>query len=151
MKQPPDLDEVQRQMQPGVITLTGFLGSDRRSLEEILDEDENTVHRLGLSHRQIAERLGYFTERARAGLGTRVPVDDEYDVYIEEFRGGLPCPWGGRGMHEKCIVHFRNRRTGEELKWSELTVHLIRDHGFYGGGGSTYRIDPATARRALGL
>jgi hypothetical protein len=48
-------------------------------------------------------------------------------------------------------VFLTNLRTGDEMVWTALNVHLIREHGFYEGRGSPFRIDPAQAKRALGL
>ena len=35
MKQTPEFDRIQQQMQPGIIALDGFLGDDKRKLIEI--------------------------------------------------------------------------------------------------------------------
>jgi hypothetical protein len=151
MKQAPELREVERRMQAGQITRDGFLGTDRRPLSQILAEDANTVNRLGLTHRQIAERMSYFTEAGKAGLGTTVVVDEHYEVRVEAVRGMLPCPWGHRGLYPKINVFLENTRAGRKIVWTALTVHLIGEHGFYEGRGSPFRIEPEEAREALGL
>lgn len=38
-----------------------------------------------------------------------------------------------------------------ELKWTALSIHMVDEHGFYGGRGSTYRVNPEAARRILEL
>ena len=151
MKQPPDLRIIQTRMRPGLITRDGFLGSDRRALMEILDEDANTVAELGLTHRRIADRMEYFTEAGRKGLGTTVTVEDDFEVRVETVRGQLPCPWGHKGLFPKRNVFLRNLQTGDELLWTGLSMHLIGEHGFYEGKHSTFRIDPLAAKRTLGL
>ncbi|MFW6189740.1 MAG: hypothetical protein ACOC7T_04825 [Planctomycetota bacterium] len=151
MKQTPQLQAVQRRMQPGAIVKDGFLGEDRRSLAEILEEDQNTVSSLGLTHEQIADRMEYFTEKGKRGLGTTVTVDDDYEVRVQSVRGFLPCPWGHKGLYPKLNVFLKNLINGEELTWTGLEVHLIREHGFYQGRGSYFRIEPERAARALGL
>ena len=50
MKHTPDMQRVIERMKPGVLSLHGFLGADRRSLEEILDADASTVAGLGTTH-----------------------------------------------------------------------------------------------------
>ncbi len=149
MKQSPDLNLVERDMQPGVITLDGFLGSDRRSLAEILDEDDNAVRRLGLTHGQIADRLEHFTQAAMKGLGMPVVVDEVYEVHVDSVRGVLPCPWRHAGVYPKSNAFLKNLETGETLAWTELSVHLIRAHGFYQGRGNPFRIEPAGAKQVL--
>jgi hypothetical protein len=151
MKQAPELREVQHRMQAGHITRDGFLGTDRRPLSQILEEDANTVNRLGLTHRQIAERMAHFTEAGKAGLGTTVLVEEHYEVRVEAVRGMLPCPWGHRGLYPKINVFLENTQAGREMVWTALTVHLVGEHGFYEGRGSPFRIEPEDAKEALGL
>ena len=151
MKQPPDLEQAEKRMQPGVITRDGFLGHDGRQLEEILQEDENRVVRLHLTHHRIARRMKYFTAEGRKGLGNPVTVDEIYTVKVEEWRGVLTCPWDDAGLFRKGYVTVRNEELGEELTWTPLSIHMVREHGFYEGKGSTYRIEPEDAKRILGL
>jgi hypothetical protein len=138
-------------MAAGLITRDGFLGADRRPLAQILAEDENAVHGLGLTHGRIAERMVEFGEKGRAGLGTTVTVDDRWEVRVQSVRGLLPCPWGHEGMYPKTNVFLRRLDSGETLVWTDLTVHMIGEHGFYEGRGSGFRVDPERAARVLGL
>jgi len=151
MRQPPHLDAAQARMAPGRITRDGFLGSDRRALIEIIEQDRNAVARLGLTNQQIADRLDYLTEHGKAGLGTWVLVEGDLEVRVESVRGGLPCPWGHKGLYPKMNVFLRNLTTGEELVWTGMQIHLVREHGFYEGKGSPFRLDPERVARALGL
>jgi len=151
MKQSPELTRVQERMKPGIISRDGFLGRDRRPLVQILEEENNAVNSLGLSHQRIADRMEYFLAAGRRGLGTTVSVEEDYEVRVETVRGLLPCPWGHPGMYPKTNVFFRNTRTGDDLVWTALQIHMIREHGFYEGRGSSFRVDPATAKRALSL
>ena len=149
LNEPPDLQEVERRMEPGVITRKGFLGSDGRSLSDILDADEAAVHSRGLSHRRIASRLDELTKAGRHGLGTEVDVEERYRIWVREWRGGMPCPWGHRGLYRKSITHLADSETGKEMEWTALSVHLIREHGFYGGKGNPYRVEPETVSEVL--
>lgn len=151
MKQSPLLEVVQGRMRAGLITRDGFLGTDRRSLAEILDGDHNAVNKLGLTHRQIADRMAYLTEAGSKGLGTTVTVDEDYEVRVDAVRGLMPCPWEHKGLYPKVNVFLRDLRTGTELVWTALQVHMIGEHGFYEGRGSAFRIEPAQAKEALGL
>jgi hypothetical protein len=151
MKQSPSLDIVQGRMRPGVITRDGFLGTDRRPLTEILDDDQNTLNRMGLTHAQVADRMDHLTEEGNSGLGTTVTVDGVHEVRVDAVRGYLPCPWGHKGLYPKVNVFVRNLSTGQEMMWTALTIHLIREHGFYEGRGGAFRIEPEQARAVLGL
>lgn len=151
MKQSAELEAVQARMKPGVLTQQGFLGPDARKLADILDADQAAVLRLGLTHARIAERLEAFREAGLKGLGTEVPVPPHFEVRVDGARGVLPCPFGHKGVFDKTFTWVRNRRLGEALSCSDLQLHLIREHGFYEGEGSEYRLDPARLARVLEL
>jgi hypothetical protein len=151
MKQSPELDRVQSRMGPGAVGLHGILGHDRRSLAEILEQDDNAVRVLSLTHEAIADRMEFFTQAGRPALGNPVTVDDRWEVRVDEWRGGMPCPWPHAGLHRKSNIVLTDLQTGEQMEWTDLTIHMIRAHGFYQGRGSRYRIDPERARRLLGL
>jgi hypothetical protein len=150
MKQTPELDTVQGRMQPGELTLHGFLGTDHRKLADILEADDRAVRNLKLTHRQIADRLDQLAEKGQDLMERPVTVEDRYEVCVRDDRGVLPSPWGD-GRFNKADVHLHDRESGRELRWNALTAHLIRAHGFYGGRGSDYRIDPAAAAEVLKL
>jgi hypothetical protein len=145
------MQKAESRMAPGIITRDGLLGQDTRQLAEIIEEDENEVNRLRLTHRRIARRMEYFTKEGRKGLGTPVTVEEIYTVKVEEWRGLLPCPWDDGHAARKGIVEVTNEELGETLTWTPLNIHMIREHGFYQGKGSTYRIEPEDAKRILGL
>ena len=151
MKQTPQLAAVEARMQPGAIVRDGFLGTDGRSLAEILDEVQNTVNGLSLTHEQIAERMEHLAEEGKEGLGMTVRVDEDWEVRVQSVRGFLPCPWGHKGLYPKLNVYLRNRRSGHTMLWTGMQIHLIRDHGFYQGKGSAFRIEPEVAKEVLGL
>jgi hypothetical protein len=52
------------------------------------------------------------------------------------------------GTQEFLIVH---RDTRQFLRGSGLLVHLIRDHRFFEGEESPFRLDPERAAHVLGL
>ena len=149
MKQTAVLGRVQERMRPGAITRDGFLGADRRTLGEILDEDLAEVQRLGLTHARIAARLNWLRDAGAAGLGLAVPVPPDWEVTVEGVRGVLPCPFGHPGMLGKATVTVRNTRLDALVRFTDLSIHLIGEHGFYGGRGAAYRLDPGRLARLL--
>ncbi len=142
MKQSPELDRIQGQMAPGVLTRDGFLGNDRRCLAEIIDADCAVVHRIGVTHAAIAARMRDLRESGKSGLGLPVRVPPHFEVQVEAARGRQPCPFGGRGLFGKTTTFVTNVRLGEQVQFSDLQIHMIGMHGFYEGTGSRYRIDP---------
>ena len=142
MKQSVRMEQIQHEMQPGVITRDGFLGSDRRPLSEILDEDDAEVKRLGYSHASIAARMRELREAGRRGLGLAIRVAPHFDVRVDGVRGRLPCPFGHAGVFPKTNITVTNQRTGRTVIYTDLSIHMIERHGFYEGEGSPFRIAP---------
>ena len=142
MKQTPEYDAIQRQMAPGVITLDGFLGTDTRKLIDILNADDAIVRRAEITHEQIAQRMQYFRDAGLDGLGEFMTIDNNFDVRVDSVRGKLPSPFGGPGMYEKVNTTVINKTLGREVTYTDLHIHFVRDHGFYEGKGSPYRLDP---------
>jgi hypothetical protein len=149
MKQTRLLDRAQEHMQPGVITLRGFLGRDTRKIGDILIADDAAVRRLGMTHAGIARRMRELSDAGRRGLGEGTRVEDRFEVRVDSVRGKLPCPFGDPGVHQKTNTTVRNLETGEEIVYTDLNIHMIEAHGFYEGAGSEFRQDPARLVRVL--
>lgn len=150
MKQTPELDRIQSKMQAGVLTLKGFLGNDDRKLADILAQDQITLHQLGLSVDVICDKLSELTEKGRDLMEQEVRIEDRYLVKVRDDRGKIPSPWGD-GLFEKGDVDLTDIKSGKKLKWNQLTLRLARAHGFFGGYGSEYRLDPKEVAEILGL
>ena len=149
MKQTPQMDRIQESMKPGVITLEGFLGTDQRRLTDMLIEDEAAVKRLGLSHEDIEAKMDELRDAGMAGLGEFVTVSDTLSVRVDAVRGKLPCPFGDPGIFPKTNITVRNMSLDIEVTFTDLHIHMIREHGFYEGKGSPFRLEPAVLARAL--
>ena len=150
MKRSPELQQVAARMAPGALTRDGFLGTDPRRIEEILDTDNSTVSGLGTTHEAIADALADIMQRAKAELGRPVPIGEHVTAVHQEAMGRMPSPWPGEGVFEKGEVDLTDA-TGDTLRITALGVDLIAAHGFYQGRGSRYRIEPAQVCRMLGI
>ncbi len=142
MKQTPLEEKIAARMQPGVITLSGFLGLDERHYHEIIEADESVMVAYGVSAEEIADRLEYFTTSTYESFQGPVIIDDIYEVETEITRGKLPCPFSHPGLYRKTITTLTNLNTGVTLRWTGLNIHLIRAHHFFEGKGSVFRLDP---------
>jgi hypothetical protein len=142
MKQSPQLQKAQENMKPGAITLYGFLGGDTRNLVDILIEDDGIVKRLGATHEAIAGRMEELRDAGKRGLGEFISVPPHFQVRVESVRGKLPSPFGGPGLYAKTNTIVRNTRLERQVVYSDLHIHLIKDHGFYQGKGSRFRLEP---------
>jgi len=151
MKQTPEERTIAQRMAPGVLCREGFLGPDGRPLGEILDTDNSTVAGLDRTHEQIAARLGEILRQAVAGLGTPVRVGERLRCVYREAMGRIPCPWGRCGTFGKGEAELIDTATGQTVRFTPLSVHLIAAHGFYQGRGSRYRLEPQRICRMLGL
>jgi len=149
MKQTVQMQKAQERMAPGVITRDGFLGDDRRPLADILLADEEAVKALGREHGAIAARMVELRDAGMAGLGEFVDVAPHFEVRVDSVRGRLPCPFGDPGIFPKTNVTVRNTRTGREVTYTDLHIHLVRVHGFYEGRGSPFRLEPTALAEVL--
>jgi hypothetical protein len=149
MKQTVQMQRAQQRMAPGVITRDGFLGDDRRPLVDILIADEETVKALGREHAAIGARMVELRDAGMAGLGEFVNVAPHFEVRVDSVRGRLPCPFGDPGIFPKTNVTVRNTRTGREITYTDLHIHLVWAHGFYEGRGSPFRLEPGDLAEVL--
>lgn len=151
MKQTPEMEKIQAQMQPGVLTRDGFLGSDRRKLADILDADDAEVNRLGLTHEGIAARMRELRDAGKKGIGLPIRVGGDFEVRVDSVRGKLPCPFGHAGLFQKMNTTVRNLAGGGEVTYTDLNIHMIGEHGFYEGRGSGFRLEPAELKEILAV
>lgn len=142
MKQTPDLDRIEHQMQPGVISLDGFLGTDRRRLQDILIDDDAAVKRLDRTHTEIAARMRELREEGKRGLGEEIRAEPHIEVRVDSVRGKLPCPFLDGVIVPKVNTTVQNLELGREVTFTDLNIHMIEAHGFYEGKGSPFRLDP---------
>lgn len=143
MKQTPDMDRIQRDMQPGIICRDGFLGTDTRNLVEILIEDDAEVKRMGITHESIADRMREMRDVGITGLGEFVKVPPHFEVRVDSVRGKLPCPFSHPGIIPKTNTTVRNMKSGEDITYTDLNIHMIEAHGFYEGKNACFRLEPA--------
>jgi hypothetical protein len=138
-------------MRPGVLSQGGFLGANER-LADVLAVDSETLAELGVSYADLAEKLGVLIQRGVSAADHTAHVD-HFAITIRSYSGFQICPWSADIHRSQCTagggVQFssldwciRNTRTGQEMCGPGLIVHLIRDHHFFEGLESPYRVDP---------
>jgi hypothetical protein len=149
MKQTVQMQKAQERMAPGVITRDGFLGDDRRGLADILLADDAAVKALGIEHEALARRMVELRDAGMAGLGEFVDVAPHFEVRVDSVRGRLPCPFADPGIFPKTNITVRNRRTGREISYTDLHIHLVWVHGFYEGRGCPFRLEPKDLAEVL--
>ncbi len=151
MKESPDEKRIRGRMTPGVLSHEGFLGADPRRVSEIIEADAAAAERLGTSLAELAARLEAILDAAVAALGTPAPVGDRLTATWHEAMGRIPCPFGRCGTFPKGEIEVADLTSGQTLRFTPLSVHLIAEHGFCQGRGSPYRLEPETWSRTLGI
>ena len=142
MKQTPQEQKIYDNFKPGKITKEGFLGDDTRHIHDIIEEDMHVLDRLGVSQEQVADRLQYFIEEGKKGLETLVDLGD-FTTQVIWRRGMLPSPFGDpKRLYHKIVATVFNKKLNKEITYTQLNVHMIRDHGFFEGKGSVFRLEP---------
>lgn len=144
------MDEIERLLRPGELTLSGFLGDDVRPLEEIIGADAQTLADLGLSNEDFAVRMERLTTEGKDLMERPKEVEHRYNIVVRDDRGPMPDPFGGAPKRKgDTILH--DGVTGKDLRWNALTIAMIREHGFFSGRGSPYRLEPDLLAKALNL
>lgn len=149
MKKLPEFAKAHEEMEPGRLTRGGLLGEDVRPIEQIVAEDRAAAKRLGVEMAHLAERLDTLTVYAIEAMGAPVTVGD-ICVSALEGMGKLPCPFSHHGLYSKAVLRAENSATNQKLSWSALSVHMLLEHDFCGGRGSSYRLDIAEVARFFG-
>ncbi|MBE0601690.1 MAG: hypothetical protein IH607_07865 [Firmicutes bacterium] len=151
MKQSPELERIQNNMMPGALSAHGFMGEDSRKLTDIIQSDLKTLAQLGITQEALADRMEEMTAKGLQGLGRPVTTDTRFEIAVEEYKGEIPCPFQDKAKANKRQTRVRRLDTGSTIRWTDLNIHMIRDHGFFEGHGSAYRLDPAELAGFLGM
>ncbi len=148
MKMSPAMKKAQENMQPGVITAEGFLGSEEHILRDIIVRDEGEMQRLGLDFDETVSILKHLVEEGRKGLGEPVTVDGKWLVQTWEARGHLACPFED-GIFRKITAEIENKSKKNKIIVTDLAIHLMETHHFLEGIGSPFRLDPEKMEEVL--
>jgi len=145
------LHKAEANLEPGILTADGFLGRDNRRLLRILGDDAREFADQGLDWAAVANRLEEFLDLGAAGLGEPITVEGRYLVHVAETRGLFPCPWED-GLWRKRSVSVKrlgDTASGAEILFSDLSLHLLKEHHFLQGKGSPFRLEPAVLKAVL--
>ncbi len=148
MKMSPNMRKAQENMFPGVITADGFLGEDKRPLQDIITEDEELMRYYKLDLDDTVQILKNLMEEGRNGLGEPITIDEKWLVQTTEARGHLACPFED-GIHRKITTEIKNIANGSSVMVSALSLHLMQKHHFLEGKGSSFRLEPEVLVKVL--
>ena len=142
MKKSPQERKLEQLLRSSKFSASGFMGKDRRSLWEIIDEDASEIAKAGKTVKEIGERMRQITDTAKQGLGDLVDISKTLRASVDDNRGMIPCPWPHHVRCLKRITTVEHIPTETRIRWSELNIHLIEEHGFFEGRGAAFRIEP---------
>jgi len=144
MKHNPAEQIIRDRLEPGHISIEGFLGTDERTIADIIAADTGEVEAAGLTVRQLGDFLEKLHVTADGGWESRVPMfDGKISVRADETLGQIPCPFACGAHCHKAFITVKDADGEDLLKFTPLDAHLISAHGFFEGKGSPYRIEPA--------
>jgi hypothetical protein len=70
-------------------------------------------------------------------------IESKYQVFFLQFFGFQECPWNCEyDTWSSFIILLLNREIAQCIQMPGLIVHLIREHHFFEGVESPYRVDP---------
>jgi hypothetical protein len=127
--------------EPGELARDGFMGRDERPILEIVRSDAEKLARCAAAAGEVADFLQSLIDEGKRGLEGPV-VHGDGVVRIHWARGMLPCPFGEPRLHPKITAVVTVPSPARTIRFSQLGVHLIREHGFFGGNASPYRLEP---------
>jgi hypothetical protein len=134
---------------PSQFSAEGYLGSDGRNPEEIIEEDEAEMRRLKTTKEKIGLALREAYVKAERALGNPIKMFDTITLCHDEARGRIPSPFPGDGAFQKGQVKVSDASSGQTFLITPLSIHLIEKYGFFQGKGSKYRIEPEFAARLV--
>ena len=150
MKETPEDKSLEDRLGASKFSGEGFLGTDSRTVDEIVAAGLRTLAQLNLPLETLAAALRAAYDKARAALGGEVEIRPGLAAVAHESMGRIPSPFRGDGVFEKGDVVVA-AASGEGFILTSLGLALIEKHGFFQGRGSRYRVDPAHAAALLGL
>lgn len=151
MKKSPSEYELMRGLHPSKFSAQGFLGSDRRPIDEIVSEDLWVLERHHVSKEALVQALRHAYDTAQKALGAEVFIHAGVTAIFYESMGRIPSPFRGDGVFEKGEAVVKDVDGGHSIIITRLAIHLIEKHGFFQGKGSRYRIDPLAAIKMFRL
>ncbi|MFC1467258.1 hypothetical protein ACFLQY_00995 [Verrucomicrobiota bacterium] len=141
MKKNPAEKLIRERLEPGALSVDGFLGHDDRPISDIIAADVGEIEAAGLTVEEVGGFLEEIHREAdRSWEGAVSMFDGKITARSIEVMGVIPCPFECSAHCHKALIEVH---AGERcIQFTPLDAHMIRDHGFFEGKGSEYRIPP---------
>jgi hypothetical protein len=149
MKLAPEFEAIQSKMKNSNFSSSGFLGSDTRGYLDIIDADKSILSMLNISKEELADKMESITKIAMEGFGSPIIIDNIWEAIVDDSRGKIPCPFNHISFSFKRITYLKNLKTGDNISWSDLNIHMIREHCFFEGKDADFRVEPVKLYKIL--
>lgn len=146
----PQIEEIEQRMRSGEFSDAGFLKSDE-NLKDSIYHDATTLRRIGVTHEQVADTLECLITTPTLPKGFRRAIVGSL--------GWQRCPFEKPQERQKIrerppyssddFYIFDSNTKKILLQFGGLLIHLIREHQFFEGEGTEYRLDPEQAVKVL--
>lgn len=128
------------------------------SLSRTVDNDLSTLNTLNSTAKSIGEKMFSLIHQAKDTDWFRPISKDRFTIEIHRSRGMITCPWAPEEF-EPCTFDnwpassdefkISNKVNRVTLKGLILSMHMIREHSFFGGRGTSSRIEPCILVKVL--
>lgn len=151
MKLSPEEQRLVHNLKPSKFSKDGFLGSDTRSLEEIIADDLRTLKKAGVAKELLARTLKDTYQKAKDAFGAEIEIIKNVKAVFHESMGRIPSPFCKDGLFEKGEAVVTDSAGNLSLVITSLGINLIEKHDFFQGRGCRFRIDPLDTIKIFNL
>lgn len=133
---------------------------DGDSLSRIIENDVSTLNTLNSTAKSIGEKMFSLIYQAKDTDWFMPMNKDKFTIEIHRRKGLITCPWSSEEF-ESCAFgdwpassnefKISNKINGITIKGLVLSVHMIQEHSFFGGRGTSLRIEPDKFAKLLNL
>ncbi|MCF6156365.1 MAG: hypothetical protein E3K36_14240 [Candidatus Brocadia sp.] len=151
MKLSPQDQRLIHNLKPSKFSKEGFLGTDTRSVEEIIADDLDTLKKTGVSKELLLQTLRDAYQKAKEAFGAEIEIKRNVTAVFCESMGRIPSPFCKDGLFEKGEAVVTDSASNLSLIITSLGINLIEKHDFFQGRGCRFRIDPLVAIKIFKL
>ena len=101
MKLSPEDQRLVHNLKPSKFSKEGFLGTDSRSVQEIIADDLYTLKKAGVSQELLVQALKDAYQKAKEAFGAEIEIRKNVKAVFHESMGRIPSPFCKDGLFEK--------------------------------------------------
>lgn len=143
--------EIQNRMYEDNIFLKKY-----ESLQNIIMLDDQYLKSINITHNQIAEILeNIYIIRSLNNINNII-INKKFEIIYEKDDDSIICPFQNKFLYPSNkifddIITIKNLDSNEEIKFNSIMIHMIKDHHFFGGKNTIYRLEPIDIIKILNI